>query len=290
MSTTRAFSVALAAVLAVPVMPASAQNYKANTVWGEVPEAVKANAAHVELQGQAGDVSGIAQIGNDGKFSFENVLPGTYYAVVDDTSRNGLAQSRVVVSHSGAVHVTAFDGLCATGTPFVDGTPNAVMPAQAREYGPDTIWGWVPGADRSKVAAQPDKKLNLRAVLETADGHHVATVAVLDDGSFAFRNVARGHYVVSIEEGQADGAPAAPSAERARSWEISFASGTTRMAVFASGCTALLVHGASPAPVGPLAPGGGHTALVIAGAAAAAGIATVIIVTKTDPTPASGSR
>lgn len=288
MPTTRAFSIVLAAVLAVPVMPASAQDYKANTVWGEVPEAVKANAAHVELQGTAGEVSGIAQIGNDGKFSFENVLPGTYYAVVDDTSRNGLAQSRVVVSHAGAVHVTTFDGLCASGTPFVDGTPNAVMPAQAREYGPDTIWGWVPGADRSKVAAEPDKKLNLRAVLETADGHHVATVAVLDDGSFAFRNVARGHYYVSIEGSAADGTPATSTGERARSWEISFASGTTRMAVFANGCAALLVHGAGPTPA--VAAAGGHTALVIAGAAAAAGITTVILVTKTDPTPASGSR
>jgi len=54
---------------------------------------------------------------------------------------------------------------------------------------------------------------------------------VQKDGSFAFRSVPRGHYLVTLVDSQ--------RAARARSWEISFASGTSRMAVFAEGCVPL---------------------------------------------------
>ena len=79
----RALSLILIAGLALAGLPALAQDFGPNTIWGEVPAGVAGNAANAVLQDTGGRVVATVPV-IDGKFAFLNVAPGEYVVVVQD--------------------------------------------------------------------------------------------------------------------------------------------------------------------------------------------------------------
>ena len=97
----RALSLILIAGLALAGLPALAQDFGPNTIWGEVPQGVVENAANATLQDAGGRVVATVPV-IDGKFAFLNVPPGEYVVVVQDGAAKLLATSRGISLASGA--------------------------------------------------------------------------------------------------------------------------------------------------------------------------------------------
>ena len=106
----RALSLILIAGLALAGLPALAQDFGPNTIWGEVPQGVVGNAANAALQDTGGRVVATVPV-IDGKFAFLNVPPGEYLVVVQDGAAKLLATSRGISFASGATVKALFDAV-----------------------------------------------------------------------------------------------------------------------------------------------------------------------------------
>jgi hypothetical protein len=104
----RALSLILIAGLSLAGLPAIAQDFGPNTIWGEVPAGVSANAANAILQDGTGRVIASVPV-VDGKFAFRDVIPGQYVVVVQDGAGNALATSQGMSFASGATTKAIFD-------------------------------------------------------------------------------------------------------------------------------------------------------------------------------------
>jgi hypothetical protein len=139
----------------------------------------------------------------------------------------------------------------------------SALPVGAQDFGPNTIWGEVPGGITNAA----------NAILQDGSGRAIATVPVID-GKFAFRDVVPGQYVVVLQDGA--------GRALATSEGISFASGATTRALF--GATRV------PAAVVPAGGGLSTTAWVLIGAAAVGVTTAIVIATNNDQGTASPSR
>lgn len=104
----RALSLILIAGLALAGLPALAQDFGPNTIWGEVPSGVSGNAANAVLQDASGRVVATVPV-IDGKFAFRDVAPGEYVVVLQDGAGKALATSQGVSFASGATAKAIFD-------------------------------------------------------------------------------------------------------------------------------------------------------------------------------------
>jgi len=104
----RALSLILVAGLALAGLPSLAQDFGPNTIWGEVPAGVAANAANAVLQDTAGRVVATVPV-TGGKFTFLKVAPGEYVVVVQDGAAKLLATSHGISFASGATSKALFD-------------------------------------------------------------------------------------------------------------------------------------------------------------------------------------
>jgi hypothetical protein len=104
----RALNLILVAGLALAGLPALAQDFGPNTIWGEVPAGVAANAANAVLQDTAARVVATVPV-IDGKFAFLNVAPGEYVVVVQDGAAKLLATSHGISFANGATSKALFD-------------------------------------------------------------------------------------------------------------------------------------------------------------------------------------
>ena len=104
----RALSLILVTGLALAGLPGLAQDFGPNTIWGEVPAGVAANAANAVLQDTAGRVVATVPV-TGGKFTFLNVAPGEYVVVVQDGAAKLLATSHGISFASGATSKALFD-------------------------------------------------------------------------------------------------------------------------------------------------------------------------------------
>jgi hypothetical protein len=104
----RALSLILMAGLALAGLPAGAQDFGPNTIWGEVPAGVSGNAANAVLQDGGGRVIASVPV-IDGKFAFRDVIPGQYFVVVQDGAGKPLATSQGISFASGATTKAIFD-------------------------------------------------------------------------------------------------------------------------------------------------------------------------------------
>jgi len=104
----RALNLILVAGLALAGLPALAQDFGPNTIWGEVPAGVAANAANAVLQDTAGRVVATVPV-TGGKFTFLKVAPGEYVVVVQDGAAKLLATSHGISFASGATSKALFD-------------------------------------------------------------------------------------------------------------------------------------------------------------------------------------
>jgi hypothetical protein len=104
----KALSLILIAGLALAGLPALAQDFGPNTIWGEVPSGVSGNAANAVLEDTGARVVATAPV-IDGKFAFRDVPPGSYVVVVKDGAGNVLATSLGVTFASGATAKAIFD-------------------------------------------------------------------------------------------------------------------------------------------------------------------------------------
>ena len=104
----RALSLILIAGLALAGLPAGAQDFGPNTIWGEVPAGVTGNAANAVLQDTGRRVVATVPV-IDGKFAFLNVPPGQYVVVVQDGAGKVLATSQGISFASGATVKAIFD-------------------------------------------------------------------------------------------------------------------------------------------------------------------------------------
>ena len=104
----RALSLILIAGLSLAGLPALAQDFGPNTIWGEVPASVSGNAANAVLQDASGRVVASVPV-VDGKFAFRDVIPGQYVVVVQDGAGNTLATSLGVSFASGATAKAIFE-------------------------------------------------------------------------------------------------------------------------------------------------------------------------------------
>lgn len=100
----------LIAGLALAGLPAGAQDFAPNTIWGEVPQGVVSNAVNAVLQDASVRVVATVLV-IDGKFTFRDVVPGQYVVVVQDGAGTVLATSRGVSFTSGAVSKALFDAI-----------------------------------------------------------------------------------------------------------------------------------------------------------------------------------
>jgi hypothetical protein len=104
----RALSLILIAGLALTGLPALAQDFGPNTIWGEVPAGVSGNAANAILQDAGGRVLASVPV-IDGKFAFRDVIPGQYVVVLQDGAGKALATSQGISFASGATTKALFD-------------------------------------------------------------------------------------------------------------------------------------------------------------------------------------
>ena len=104
----RALSLILVTGLALAGLPGLAQDFGPNTIWGEVPAGVAANAANAVLQDTAGRVVATVPV-TGGKFTFLKVAPGEYVVVVQDGAAKLLATSHGISFASGATSKALFD-------------------------------------------------------------------------------------------------------------------------------------------------------------------------------------
>ena len=98
----------LIAGIALAGLPAGAQDFAPNTIWGEVPQGVVSNAANAVLQDASGRVAATVPV-IDGKFTFRDVVPGQYVVLVQDGAGTVLATSHGVSFTNGAVSKAMFD-------------------------------------------------------------------------------------------------------------------------------------------------------------------------------------
>jgi hypothetical protein len=106
----RALSLILIAGLALAGLPALAQDFGPNTIWGEVPAGVAGNAANAVLQDTGGRVVATVPV-IDGKFAFRDVVPGQYVVVLQDGAGQVLATSQGISFASGATVKALFDAV-----------------------------------------------------------------------------------------------------------------------------------------------------------------------------------
>lgn len=103
----RALSAILALALSLASLPAGAQEFGPNTVWGEVPADAVANAANAVLQDAGGRPVLTVPI-VEGRFAFRDVPPGDYVVLVQDGAGQTLARSQTASLASGAVAKALF--------------------------------------------------------------------------------------------------------------------------------------------------------------------------------------
>ena len=104
----RALSLILIAGLTLAGLPALAQDFGPNTIWGEVPAEVAGNAANAVLQDTTGRIVATVPVVG-GKFAFRDVVPGQYVVVVQDGAGKALATSQGISFASGATTKALFD-------------------------------------------------------------------------------------------------------------------------------------------------------------------------------------
>jgi len=104
----KALNLILIAGLAMAGLPAGAQEFAPNTIWGEVPQSVASNAANAVLQDTSGRVAATVPV-IVGKFTFPEVVPGQYVVVVQDAAGKALATSYGISFTSGDVTKAIFE-------------------------------------------------------------------------------------------------------------------------------------------------------------------------------------
>ena len=103
----RALSAILASALCLASLPAGAQDFAPNTLWGEAPSDVVANAANAVLQDSSGrPVLTVPVV--EGRFAFRDVPPGDYVVLLQDGAGKTLARSQTASLTSGAVTKALF--------------------------------------------------------------------------------------------------------------------------------------------------------------------------------------
>lgn len=103
----RALSLILIVGLALSGLPALAQDFGPNTIWGEVPSGVAGNAANAALKDSGARIVATVPV-VDGKFAFPNVSPGEYVVVLDGAGQV-LATSFPISFAAGATTKAIFD-------------------------------------------------------------------------------------------------------------------------------------------------------------------------------------
>jgi hypothetical protein len=142
----------------------------------------------------------------------------------------------------------------------------AVAPtASVRAAEATTLWGVVP---------QPMRGNATQVVNEKVGGERVSALPAPTDGRFVFANLAAGDYVVRLVDstGQTVAQSQVARVQPETATEARFDDQL------------------KPASLFPVGGSGSSKALLIAGAAAIAGIGTAIAITADDPRPASPSR
>lgn len=104
----KALSLISIAGLALAGLPAGAQDFAPNTVWGEVPQSVASNASTAVLQDTSGRVAATVPV-IAGKFTFPDVVPGQYVVVVQDAAGKALATSYGISFTSGDITKAIFE-------------------------------------------------------------------------------------------------------------------------------------------------------------------------------------
>ncbi len=116
----QAMSLILAAGLALAGLPAGAEVFGPNSVWGTVPQGVS-EAANAVLLDNAGKILVMVPI-VDGKFAFRDLGPGQYVVALQSGSGRELARSYSVDLTSGSEQEAIFSR---------DRVPAAVLPSAA---------------------------------------------------------------------------------------------------------------------------------------------------------------
>ena len=104
----KALNLILIAGLALAGLPAGAQDFGPDTIWGEVPQAFASNAANAVLKDTGGRVAATVPV-IDGKFAFRDVVPGQYVVVVQDAAGKALATSYGISFASSDITKAIFD-------------------------------------------------------------------------------------------------------------------------------------------------------------------------------------
>lgn len=104
--TKKVISLLLAAGLALAGVPAGAQGYGPNTVWGAVPQGQEGVANAVLLDASGKTLSMVPVV--DGKFAFRDVAPGDYTVALYTASGQQVARACPVQLGSGAALEAVF--------------------------------------------------------------------------------------------------------------------------------------------------------------------------------------
>jgi len=106
----KTISLALVVALSLVGMPAFAQQGHApNTIWGQTPDSIRADATAADLEDAGGGHEATTPVA-DGRFAFHNVAPGQHTVVLRDGAGMSLARSEVVGLRHGGVEQAFFFG------------------------------------------------------------------------------------------------------------------------------------------------------------------------------------
>ena len=114
MTMRKAFSWLLVAALALSTVPATAQTFPPNTIWGQVPQGLSGNVSSVVLLDLNGNVVATVPV-VDGRFEFRDVVPGNYTVQLKDATGGVLATSPTVNLTGGGVVKVIFTGNAIVG-------------------------------------------------------------------------------------------------------------------------------------------------------------------------------
>jgi hypothetical protein len=84
--------IVLVAAVAMTAMPAGAQDFGPNTIWGDVPRSTAAGAETADLLDLMGNIVATLPV-IDGRFAFTNLVPGDYVVAVRGAQGRTLATS-----------------------------------------------------------------------------------------------------------------------------------------------------------------------------------------------------